>query len=319
MLNIYDTILNSVIKIFEHNSRLRNFTGRTIRFLRFFFQYKMKGITVLNGQAGNDRIRDLLNNNTPFLVGRIGATEQIVINEWHKSKSFSKNACTKIQKESGVFPSSHDILVKFVKIYEESLSFCELLGVWGNPGESQTIKRNCHNTELTKLRSLESYYWTQPWTELLREKKVLVIHPFADTIKKQFSHRKNLFRNHTNEILPDFQLLTYKAVQALDPTTLPFKNWLEALDHMKVEISCLDFDIALVGAGAFGLPLAAYIKTKLNKSAIVTAGATQLYFGIIGNRWNRHEVSKFFNEYWVRPSLGEIPKTAKDVEGACYW
>lgn len=27
----------------------------------------------------------------------------------------------------------------------------------------------------------------------------------------------------------------------------------------------------------------------------------------------------FFNDFWVRPSDDETPKSAKGVEGGCYW
>ena len=85
------------------------------------------------------------------------------------------------------------------------------------------------------------------------------------------------------------------------------------------DIKQIDFDIAIVGCGAYGLPLAAKIK-EIGKQAIHLAGATQILFGIRGARWDvRPEMQKYFNEYWIRPSDSERPKDAQSVEGACYW
>ena len=79
------------------------------------------------------------------------------------------------------------------------------------------------------------------------------------------------------------------------------------------------FDVAIVGCGSYGMPLAARIK-GLGKQVIHLAGATQILFGIRGARWDaRPYMQKFFNENWTRPSATERPKNADLVEGACYW
>ena len=77
--------------------------------------------------------------------------------------------------------------------------------------------------------------------------------------------------------------------------------------------------MAIVGGGAYVLPLAAKIKA-MQKQVIHLAGATQIMFGIRGARWDvRPEMQRFFNESWIRPSESERPKDAQSVEGACYW
>ena len=53
---------------------------------------------------------------------------------------------------------------------------------------------------------------------------------------------------------------------------------------MVKEIEKKDFDIALIGAGAYGMPLAYKIK-KMGKKAIHIGGSLQCLFGIKGSRW----------------------------------
>jgi hypothetical protein len=60
-------------------------------------------------------------------------------------------------------------------------------------------------------------------------------------------------------------------------------------------------------------------------------GSLQLLFGIKGKRWEDPDYGvkewgipynfypALMNEYWTRPLNTEKPKTANDVEGACYW
>ena len=90
---------------------------------------------------------------------------------------------------------------------------------------------------------------------------------------------------------------------------------------MKKQIDKVDFDIAIIGCGAYGMPLAAKLKGA-GKQAIHLGGATQLLFGIKGRRWEENYPSKiatFFNEHWVYPNKEETPQNAKVVERGCYW
>lgn len=115
---------------------------------------------------------------------------------------------------------------------------------------------------------------------------------------------------------------TIKAVQAIAGSSgHGFVNWFEALDWMCGEVKKHDFDIALIGAGAFGLPLASYVK-QLGKQAVHVGGALQLLFGIRGSRWEEdpgYRLNELLNQHWVRPLPEERPSGAERVENACYW
>ena len=81
-----------------------------------------------------------------------------------------------------------------------------------------------------------------------------------------------------------------------------------------------DYDVAIVGAGAYSLPLAAHARDT-GHAAIQMSGATQLLFGIKGKRWDDHPViSKP-----LQPRLGPPPTrprasaSKEKVEGGSYW
>ena len=121
------------------------------------------------------------------------------------------------------------------------------------------------------------------------------------------------------EILPIFELRTVKAVQTLAGNKCEHETWFDALEWMYQETMKEAFDVALIGCGAYGLPLAVKLK-RAGKQAVHVGGSLQLFFGIKGNRWDNHEViGKLYNEYWVRPSESETIKKADVVEGSCYW
>lgn len=157
-----------------------------------------------------------------------------------------------------------------------------------------------------------------PWTRVLAGKKVLVIHPFAESIRSQYAKRALLFENP--EVLPEFELKTIQAYQSIggnNPRNYP--DWFAARDAMKMEIDRHDFDIALVGAGAYGLFLTHHCK-QIGKKAVYMGGWLQILFGILGKRWDtRKEMQPLFNTHWIRPKREEVPAGHDSIEDGCYW
>ena len=145
---------------------------------------------------------------------------------------------------------------------------------------------------------------------------MLIIHPFYFHYQKNnMKKRQFIWKNRIS--LPDFDLQVVKAVQSIGNNHSAFSSWFDALDFMKAEIEKHDFDICLLGCGAYGFPLAAHVK-RLGKKAVHIGGALQLLFGIKGRRWDR-EFSSIYNDAWVRPEENEKPRNANSVEGGCYW
>ena len=108
-------------------------------------------------------------------------------------------------------------------------------------------------------------------------------------------------------------------MQTLAGNKVQFKNWFEALAFMKKQIDTKDFDIAIIGAGAYGFPLAAHIK-RIGKKAVHLGGATQMLFGIKGKRWvDNPKFKHIINEHFVYPSENDKINNANKVEGGCYW
>ena len=146
------------------------------------------------------------------------------------------------------------------------------------------------------------------------------------------SHLKRNFLFSNKDILPDFDLIVYKAIQSVSDCEVPYNDWFEALNTMEKDINEIDFDICLLGCGAYGLPLAASIKRN-GKKAFHIGGGLQLLFGIKGKRWDRDDYGKehnlpflfekpyksLYNEYWVRPSLSETPNNVEKADRASYW
>lgn len=205
------------------------------------------------------------------------------------------------------------------------MKFVDVLGSWRK--QEFFINDRLNNCKKIPLAFLEPFWADSPWTEALTGKNVLVIHPFAKLIEKQYKKRNLLFKD--SRLLPYFKLNTIQAVQTIGGDNAGFSSWFDALDFMKSEMDKYDYDVALIGCGAYGFPLAAHAKLR-GKVGIHMGGALQLLFGIKGKRWENPNLATttlggkgkyldLFNEEWVYPDETLRPKAFKQVENGCYW
>lgn len=286
-----------------------------------------------NKEYSNDLIYKHLTSDSPCMIARFGSTElTCLLNfrgvseskknsiEYIKGRSlkwwWDNNNITQMEKWSGFFPPEVNLIEKFCKLMLEDISQVDILGSWLS--EESFLNKELINAKRIVLEDMEPFFCKTPWTKALEGKKVLIVHPFAETIEQQYQKRKLLFENN---LLPEFELKTIKAVQSIAGEKTEFKDWFEALESMKTKIDQADYDICIIGAGAYGFSLAAHVK-RMGKKSIHLAGVTQLLFGIKGKRWENYIVwpyTNLYNEYWVRPGENEKPKNAHVVEGACYW
>ncbi len=261
-----------------------------------------------------------LDNHVPFAAGKLGGFELWALRAVEFGyKSEYAEVYDKLCNNAGFF-SYNTNLADSLKLYVDrmmnTLPELDYLIRWQYPKEEFFVRRKC-SPELVDIDWLGTVYQGKPIGRILRGKKVLVITPFTRSVEYQYSRRELVY---TDEYLPDFDLLTYKSVQTVAGNRDDrFNDWFEALDFMNSEISQFDFDIALVGCGAYSLPLCAEIK-KIGKSAIHMGGDVQILFGIMGKRWENNEfVKSVRNDYWIYPNKDEIPKDSERVEDGCYW
>ena len=83
--------------------------------------------------------------------------------------------------------------------------------------------------QLIPRKVLDFWNFEEPWTAALKGKKVLVIHPFAELIERQYAKRTELY-SQNQSILPEFELVTLPAVQTIAGTKDErFHSWFDAL------------------------------------------------------------------------------------------
>jgi len=307
---------------------------------KFRKSYIKKNRVILSPETTSKLIYKIIVENKPSLITRFGRTEFAIIcnylgiiNQKFTYVKFiqeniyenwwNENLKKQIFKWSGFFPVTDENLHKFSKLYLSLLNNINVLGVYlDDPRCENFLSNRISRSVKVDIDNLSGFHSEFFWTKALKNKKVLIIHPFSETIEKQYKKKDLIFENN---FLPNFEIKLIKAVQSISGHDKSFHSWFDALDSMKSHMEKIDFDVALIGCGAYGLPLAAHAK-KIGKIGFHLGGELQLLFGIIGKRWEDLNLknsfptkNKLVNEHWVRPSINERPKNYKKVENGCYW
>ncbi len=232
------------------------------------------GVAIQPDHIGNRIIADALRSDAPFLASRLGATELAAVNNYleiQRSESvngrLARLLCEvrdqantwrpqirlRMPLLSGFFPADDENLEQFARLYLDCLRETDLFGVWYLPGEAEVIRDFAPKARLTHLKGLEPYYYAEPWSRVLAARRVLVVHPFAESIERQYRKRHALFSD--SSVLPEFELQTLPAVQSIGGRHSRYASWFEALDDMRQQINARQFDVAIVACGRLRAPL----------------------------------------------------------------
>ena len=268
----------------------------------------------------------------PFFIGRLSGNEPNLCGRILCEIQLPDYLVENMLLVAGIQFQQRDDVVSYVKTYTDSFRSCDLVGMWsGGPLYEQT-KLFCDIISQDRLWypisavGIEPYYFmNQPeydYSRIFENKKVLILTSHSKTIKSQLKRIDQLFA--TPIFHPSTKLYVHKSPQQ-NGGNHDDQSWQAHFDILKNDIKRIkegffDFDIALVGCGGFGMPICAYIREKLGKSVIYVGGALQLYFGVMGGRWQQsNDILKHVNEHWVRPLDVDKPANPQSCEGGCYW
>ncbi len=295
------------------------------RYLQFFpaslrhYRFKRLLLDRLSTDSAARLIEVSISEGKPYLVGRLGSVESRLVAEYlFKGSSYSRLTLNQAHRNAGIFPVGKKSLDEAAIRLYSSLGAVDLLGIWDSPYQFRLVDKLPLTPRTCDLAALEPWWSVEPWSRVLSGKRVLVVHPFVETIERQHLRSSHIHPNSPS-LLPEFDLICVRPPQTLGHDRDGFRSWNDALSRLVERVSMIPFDVALIGCGAYGLPLGAAIK-QMGKPAVHLGGALQLLFGIRGRRWEAMpQYLSLMNDAWVRPSSSETPLLAGAVDGGCYW
>lgn len=273
-----------------------------------------------------------LRSDGPLAAGKVGTTELMTLEyfdrriqlPWPQSASW-RRPTTRLYECSGFFPIAKRDILDWVALFLKSLETMDLIAEWQTPHtflsayENRLLAFRAPRAARISLNALHPVHPPASWLTELCSLRWLVISPFGATIRSQLPHLEKLgfFPPEAlpllSQVRSNCHILRCPQLPYLEPSR--HRDWFEALAEMKRSMQSTPFDVALVGAGAWSLPLVAHAK-KLGKKGLHLGGQLQLLFGIKGGRWDR---GNFYNEAWVRPLPEERPTGFMRMEKGAYW
>ena len=280
-------------------------------------------------------------NDVPFVLPRIAGVENecamagaLIRRGTISSDTFNDSgAYTRLQGtmkfNAGVKITSYASMINYAKRYHAAFSACDRYLSWEPWGDVYRWIEKSHQYIETEYPSkagiwalaMDIYHYVHhnPWTLSLRGCRLLIVSPFADSMREKVPHLTDVYGI---DLFPECTFTFIKPPQTQGHQ--PSKEWSIELDAFCERLQEVrdEFDVALCSCGGYGNPVCSFIYSQLGKSAIYVGGVLQMYFGIYGARWLRERkdvLLLFMNEHWSRPSEAERPISSQSIENNCYW
>lgn len=277
---------------------------------------------IMNDDTSAQKLCEIMDKDK-YLIGRIGGVEYDSY-EFYKRNGFKLDNVyfRNFFDYCGYYDldMSEEVYKKFIIIFEKYYANCDIIGIAGESlytyeiaGKSKPYYKQMVIDDLLKIKDtlkfsytvLESFKYFDIIFPKLDGKKILIISPFEKEIMEQLKICDKLFDD--NNLFKKFKYPQFSKVEYINTflTTnkfqCPHRNTMETFESYKQQIKDKDFDVALLICGAYSYPIATYILSELNKSAIHLGGIGQLFFGIKGGRYLTTYFEQMMNSNWIYP------------------
>jgi hypothetical protein len=273
----------------------------------------------------SEKIKLMIDGNVPFFLSRIGGSDTDAVIDYLAVRNLQQEAMLDahiaehlpiVSRYNG-FYSKFDLRENYFKYLESLISCYQAINfgtVCGSKLLSVYFPRIVHESHRRYPRNIAHAsgffnYISNPWRKLnlypynliesfgtnhtlisalassLNGKRVLVVSPFAESIESNF-HRRHTFFKEVK--YPEFDVcvvntpITY---EGLPEEFYPHDNWLETVGHLTDLVKRQSFDVALLSCGSYALPIGEFIKNAMGRKVVYVGGVLQLFFGIMGRRY----------------------------------
>ena len=284
----------------------------------------------LDEAQSQEWIAGALARRVPSAIGKVGTCELLALEyldryihlPWPRNASLARPA-ERLFHTAGVFPVCRDTYHRWAPEYRQAVRGLDFIAQWQPPGSFlEAYEQVLLDQELPGVVR-GSFVGLEPvgaaWLRPLAELRWLVVSPFCETIKSQLP--KLALLNVFHGVEPIRLEQAAWSCRFVPCPQLPYmvppvhRDWFDGLEELKKAMVKQEFDVAIIGAGAWSLPLAAHAK-RLGKIGLHLGGTLNLLFGIRGGRFDQ---KGFYNEHWIRPVNNERPGNFDLMENGAYW
>jgi hypothetical protein len=275
-----------------------------------------------------------------FAIGKLGFSEQCLLGyplllereqEPRRIAAYEAVLRFHCERQTGIFPTDAGFLRRFAATFADQVRQLDAVGVWGTASEPELFARHAIPGKPVPYRLMEPDQSApdapeQCFLPLLTGKRLLIVAPFArlladrctaDTFEAVWAKTgKRWFAPAAVEAVEfPYGYVTETGTHAR------FGDVLRLHEHICEKITAHDCDVALIAAGALGIPLAAFVK-RLGRVGLSLGGHLQVIFGVSGRRWKQDAFyrNRIMNDAWI-----DVPERYHPVDkdrltdGGAYW
>ena len=285
-------------------------------------------------------LADALAGGRCFAIGKLGVSEQCVLgyqplleHERDPRRIVAYEAALRFhcERQTGIFPTDADFLKRFAAEYAEHVRALDVIGLFGGPQEPHIrawhrLPGRCIPYRLMEPDISIPDRPDRCYLPLLAGKRLLIISPFAGLL----AARCNQATFEATWAKTGKRWFAPAGVAAVEfpygyvtetATHERFGDVLRLYEHVCADVARHTFDVALIGAGALGIPLAAFVK-GLGCVGLSLGGHLQVIFGVRGRRWHDDPFyrDQVMNDAWIDMPAKYRPRGAAVVsDGGAYW
>jgi hypothetical protein len=286
------------------------------------------------------KVKESVEHNKGFAMGKLGFSEQFLLGYLPFKDTNPNNVQLKAYEamlryhceiQFGVFPANATFLHEFAQFYTKHVQQIDILGLFQAEQEERIIKVN----ELNAL--FIPYQLTEPdrsipanesncYLTYFEGKRMLFISSYADLLKSRATKAtfESVWSNIHKKWFWPSEVSSYEIPYSYGnsvKTHDKYINSIELYDSICANLGTMEFDVAFIGAGALGLPLASYLKS-IGKIAVSLGGHLQVLFGIVGGRWSKDEfwTTHYINSHWIEMPPKYHPENKSRLsDNSAYW
>lgn len=285
-----------------------------------------------------DRLTKALAARQPFALSKVGFSEQALCvipdrlaseSEPARRRALEAALIAHGHRQGGLFPPQTREIVEFSAIMRDRLARHDGLAIAPGRWAPDTLRGIPERVAVAPLNSLDvrgvaADHPLQVLLDGLAGADVLLVtspaellrtranKPTFEAVWQRLGRRWFATRSVSSLTFPN----TY------DPLARgPWRNSSTLLDWAVTQIEARAFDVALIGAGLYGAPLAAEIRDR-GGIAVSLGSQLQLLFGVQGRRWLGWEDFQrdIVNDNWISlPPDGVVTDPHLLPDGGAYW
>ena len=296
------------------------------------------GRSLVPAETFAERVGRALDEGRGFAAGKLGNTERSLLQypmvlerETDRMRiwAFERMLKAKVLLTAGLFPADSAFYRRFVARYAENVRALDSVGVDPRALRASLELLRYHDVEGEVVR-----WWDQEpdhsvpyderrcWLPHLRGRRVLLASPFAQLLAER-ANRETFEAVWAATGAPWFEPARVEALEF--PYGYSRRTWddfptaLHLLDDIAARLDERDFDLAIIGAGGLGIPIASHVKST-GRVGISLGGHIQPLFGVGGERWRGFadwQEAGIFNHAWIDLPDEYRPEPSETIED--YW